>query len=204
MRTRTTPVDIFSQVESGLAQDGFCIVRNALAPEYCARVRVEIAELAEAGKIQLAKIGKGPFHQLDAEIRGDRTHWFDPLHLSPVQKELWDFLEGLRTRLNAALFLGLWDLEGHYAVYEKGKFYRKHLDRFQNDSKRTLSAVAFFNPDWRESEGGLLRMETPNGVVEVLPEAGTFVFFLSDRIPHEVTETFRERLSFAGWFKTRD
>lgn len=195
---------LFEQVEIGLLRDGFVVIQGAFSSEYCARVREEIAELSVAGKIQPAKIGKGALHQLAQEVRGDSTYWFDPENLSEVQKELWEWLESVKVRLNSVLFLGLWDLEGHYAVYPQGRFYRKHLDRFQNDSKRTLSAVVFFNSGWRPEEGGCLRMETSGGVVEILPEAGTCVFFLSDRIPHEVTETHRERLSFAGWFKTRE
>lgn len=195
---------LFEQVEVGLARDEYVVLRNVFSSEYCARVRAEIAELRAAGKIQPAKVGKGMLHQFAPEVRGDATHWFDPENLSPVQKELWEWLERVKARINASLFLGLWELEGHYAVYDRGAFYRKHLDRFKNDSKRTLSAVVFFNEEWRTEEGGALRIETPQGVVQVLPEAGTCVFFLSARVMHEVMETHRERLSFAGWFKTRD
>lgn len=195
---------VISKVLSGLTRDGFAVVGDVFSQEWCARVRQEVAELSAAGEVRPARVGKGIHRQLDLEVRGDSIRWFDSENLSPVQRELWEFLEHLRGAVNTALFLGLWDLEGHYAVYAPGAFYRKHVDRFKNDSKRTLTVVAFFNEKWRSSDGGCLRMETPGGVIDVLPEAGTFVFFLSEKIPHEVMETHRERLSFAGWFRTRE
>lgn len=180
------------------------ILYDAFSQSFCSTVREEIRDFQKSGGFIPAKIGKGDLHHLNEEVRGDGTKWFEPENLSSAQSVLWQKLQELREGLNARLFLGLWEMEGHYAVYPPGKFYRKHLDRFTNDSKRVLSMVVFFNEGWTMADGGLLRMETPVGVREVLPEAGTAVFFFSDRIPHEVTETRRERYSFAGWFKTRD
>jgi len=111
--------------------------------------------------------------------------------------------EYVRETLNSELFLGLWDWEGHYAVYPPGAFYKTHLDRFQNDSKRTVSMVLFFNSEWSVDDGGILRLDLPSESVRVAPRPGTAVFFLSDKIPHEVLETKRDRYSFAGWCRTR-
>ncbi len=160
-------------------------------------------ELNHEGRFTVAQIGKSEQHRLDPEIRGDGTYWFNPENLTETQTALWSRLEELKKAFNSTLFLGLWDYEGHYAIYPKGRFYRKHLDRFQNDSRRTLSTVFFFNTHWKKEDGGILRLELGDRSLEVLPEAGTAIFFLSDRFPHEVTETNRERFSFAGWFKTR-
>lgn len=194
---------LIEEVRTGLEKESFVILYDALPEAICASVRAEIQDLQKSGGFIPAKIGKGEFHQLNEEIRGDGTQWFQPDNLSSVQAVLWQKLQLVREGLNARLFLGLWDMEGHYAVYSPGKFYRKHLDRFQNDSKRVLSVVLFFNEDWTVEDGGILRMETPVGIREVMPKSGTAVFFFSDLIPHEVTETRRERFSFAGWFKTR-
>jgi SM-20-related protein len=192
-----------NQIAESLATVGYAIVENAFDVAYAREVRAEIARLQDEGRFQAAAVGKAQGRGLHPEIRRDGTCWLDPASLSAPQAKLWQGLESLRACLNRELFLGLWDLEGHYAVYDEGGFYRKHLDRFRDDSKRTVSVVFFFNEGWRSEDGGRLRLDLPEGARDVLPEAGTAVFFLSDRIPHEVTETRRERASFAGWYRTR-
>lgn len=203
------PCEVVAEVIRGLAGEGFVVLKDLLSRDYREEVRREILEAKSDDRFKKATVGKrgenggAEGRALHPEIRGDGTLWFEPSNLSPAQAQLWGFLEALRSGLNRELFLGLWDLEGHYAIYPPGAFYRKHLDRFRDDSKRTVSVVAFFNPDWRDREGGSLVLDLPKGPLAVAPEAGTMVFFLSDRIPHEVAETTRERLSFAGWFRTR-
>ena len=39
--------------------------------------------------------------------------------------------------------------------------------------------------------------------LDVLPEAGTLVVFLSADLPHEVLPATRERLSLTGWLRRR-
>jgi SM-20-related protein len=168
------------------------------------RIRVEIEALQKAGKFKSAAVGKGHLRQLNPEIRGDGTFWFEPDHLTPAQTEFVSVIESVRKLLNEQFYLGLEDWEGHYAIYPPGAFYERHLDRFKSDSRRKVSMVFFFNSDWKSEEGGALKLDLGEKNVEVLPESGTAVFFMSDLIPHEVCKTFRERLSFAGWFRTRE
>jgi SM-20-related protein len=185
-----------------LVDDGYAIFPDLLRPEFADELRAEMARFRESGAFRPAGIGRGEATRAP-ETRRDGTLWFDPAALTPIQAKLARVIEAVREDLNAGLFLGLWDWEGHYAIYPPGAFYRKHLDRFADDSRRTVSMVFFFNPDWKEDDGGLLRLETDAGILDVAPKAGTAVFFRSDRVPHEVLETKRERFSFAGWFRTR-
>jgi SM-20-related protein len=39
--------------------------------------------------------------------------------------------------------------------------------------------------------------------LDVLPEGGTLVAFLSERFQHEVLPARRERLALTGWFRRR-
>jgi SM-20-related protein len=192
-----------NRVSAELAEQGFSIVESGFDPAYADAVRTEISRFQAEGKMRSAAIGRAGGKALHPEIRGDGTCWFEPDALTDVQAPLWEFLESMRENLNRHLFVGLWDLEGHYAVYPPGGFYRKHVDRFLDDSKRTVSVVLFFNDSWRSEDGGALALDLPAGSREILPRAGTIVFFLSDRIAHEVMLTHRERASFAGWYRTR-
>ncbi len=66
-----------------------------------------------------------------------------------------------------------------------------------------ISCILYLNPDWTPEDGGLLRIYPPDATdeagIDVVPHAGTFVCFLSDRIPHEVLPARRERFSLTGW-----
>lgn len=192
-----------SDIIGALEVHGYAVAPNFLTTELVFKVQNEMRALRDQDLFQRAQIGRASGVRLEDEVRRDWTKWFEPADLSETQKEIWSVLEGLRGELNRSLFLGLWDFEGHYAVYPPGAFYKTHLDRFKNDSKRTVSVVFFFNSDWDLArDGGGLRLEVgPDQIVS--PEAGTLVCFLSDRIPHEVLETKRERFSFAGWMRTR-
>ncbi len=198
-----TPAAFRERLVASIADSGYAIFPGLIRPEIAAEIRREMDALREHDRFRPAAVGKGNAKQLAPETRGDGTAWFDPGELTITQEKLVGVFAPIREDLNAGLYLGLWDWEGHYAIYPPGTFYRQHLDRFAADSRRTVSMVFFFNPDWRASDGGSLRLEIPGGPLDVSPEIGTAAFFLSDRIRHEVVETTRDRYSFAGWFRTR-
>ena len=151
-----------------------------------------------------AKVGRGDGLAQRDEIRSDRILWFEPTQLSPAQAEFWSRLEELRMGLNEKLFLGLWDLEGHFALYPSGGFYKRHVDRFASSSARTISIVYYLNENWDQGDGGeLLIYESGKVVEKIEPRAGTLVCFLSEKIEHEVLPAKIERRSFAGWFRQR-
>src|SRR5690606_676284 len=112
--------------------------------------------------------------------------------------------------VNRHLFTGLRSFEAHYAIYPAGTRYARHLDQFQGDRNRSISCVFYLNERWTDEDGGQLRLYLPSSgggaenecVVQLLPVAGTLVCFRSDRVPHEVLPSLRERRSVAGWFRT--
>lgn len=113
-------------------------------------------------------------------------------------------LEELRVAARS-LRLDLETFEGHLAIYPPGTFYHKHIDRFHADDRRALTCVLYLNADWDETDGGQLRLYLDDErYFDILPEAGTLVAFLSDRIWHEVLPTLRDRMSITGWFRTRE
>jgi SM-20-related protein len=96
------------------------------------------------------------------------------------------------------------DFEGHYAIYPPGARYERHRDRFRDDDARVLSCVLYLNDAWHASDGGALRLYLPHDeTLDVLPEAGTFVAFLSAELDHEVRPASRERAAITGWFRRR-
>ena len=126
---------------------------------------------------------------------------------SAAQQACRDRIEALRSTLNRELLLGLFEYEGHLALYPPGARYHKHLDQFLDIGTRTVSCVLYLNRDWQAADGGQLRIYTdpddPGYYEEVLPQGGTLVTFLSARYLHEVMPATRERMSLTGWLKRR-
>jgi len=181
---------------------GYSVIENFLSPSDVLIVNEEISSLQKDQAFREASIAS---HLRTESIRCDWTHWWEMESLTPVQKSIFSKLEDLKSALNQSLYLGLWDFEGHYAIYPTGAFYKKHLDRFKTDDRRKLSVVLYFNESWKiNDDGGALEIETQNGeLARVSPDAGTLVCFLSETTPHQVLQTHRERKSFAGWYRTR-
>lgn len=113
-------------------------------------------------------------------------------------------MENLRQNLNQQLFLGLFDYESHYAIYEQGAFYKKHLDALKGKSNRVLSTVLYLNKQWCAENAGELILYAADGktVLEsIQPKCGTIIIFLSEQFPHEVLSANKTRYSIAGWFR---
>jgi SM-20-related protein len=194
------------QLTEDLEARGYAVVEGFVDPVTCRALAAEMTALQEAGGFRAAGVGRGTNHQVRTEIRGDSVRWLESGTLTPLQAAVWERLEMKRQALNRRLFLGLSWFEGHLAIYPEGAAYVKHVDTFKDDSARTVSYVLYLNQDWREADGGQLRLyarAAPDRVErDVLPEAGTLVCFLSAETPHEVLPPARPRYSFTGWFRT--
>ena len=150
-----------------------------------------------------ASVGRGVAQEVRESIRGDRIDWLEP-GASDACDEYLQSMDHLRIALNRGLYLGLEDYECHFALYPKGAFYRRHLDRFRDDDRRAVSAVLYLNDTWQPGDGGELRMYLQDDQPrDVAPVGGCLVTFLSGEVPHEVLPTGRERLSLTGWFRRR-
>ncbi|MCX7109152.1 MAG: 2OG-Fe(II) oxygenase [Proteobacteria bacterium] len=160
--------------------------------------------LSFSGEFKRAGIGRGQALTQDDSIRTDCLRWLRPDNLAETDYLAW--MEQLRLALNRRLFLGLFDYESHFAVYEAGGCYRKHLDAFHGETNRVLSTVYYLNPHWLPSHCGELLIHAPTGdtlLQSVTPAFGTMAIFLSALFPHEVAVTRRKRYSIAGWFRGR-
>ncbi|MDH4871661.1 2OG-Fe(II) oxygenase [Pseudomonas sp. BN515] len=185
-----------------LANQGWSHQRLALPAELTTNLAVECRVRSADGSLAPASVGRGEGQQVREGVRGDRIHWLEPGQ-SAASDAYLALMDELRQRLNHELYLGLEDFECHFALYPPGAFYQKHLDRFRDDDRRTVSVVAYLNADWQAEQGGALRLYLAEGERDVLPEGGSLVVFLSAELPHEVLPANRERMSIAGWFRRR-
>ena len=201
--TESSQHDLFASLIDDLANQGWS-QRALFAPEVLTReLAVECRTRAQNGELNAAGVGRGGTQQVQEGIRGDRIQWLEPGQSQACDQYL-QLMDGLRQALNQALYLGLEDYECHFACYAPGAFYQRHLDRFRDDDRRTVSAVFYLNEEWQAEHGGALRLYLADGREhDVLPQAGTLALFLSSEMPHEVLPATRERLSLTGWFRRR-
>ena len=195
---------MFEPIVDALAGPGWCVVPGFLSGPETAALARECRQAHDQGGFHRAGVGRGQA-EVRSEIRGDEVRWVDEHQAGPALEAVLARLESLRQAVNRSLFLGLFDLELHFAVYPPGAGYGRHLDRFRDDDRRSLTTILYLNQDWTAEDGGLLRFwpEADARPIDLLPAGGTLVTFLSDQFWHEVLPARRERLSLTGWFRRR-
>ncbi|MBC9252657.1 2OG-Fe(II) oxygenase [Pseudomonas alcaligenes] len=191
------------QIIDDLATRGWSQLDNFLPQTLTLELAEECRARAQRGALAPAGVGRGQALAVREGVRGDRIEWLE-VGQQPACDQYLAAMDALRQALNQALYLGLEDYESHFALYPPGAFYQKHLDRFRDDDRRTLSAVFYLNDDWQAAQGGALRIYPGDGAPQdLLPCAGRLVLFISAELPHEVLPATRERLSLTGWFRRR-
>ena len=187
----------------GLAARGHAVVRDAIPADVVAGLRERAQCLDRTGAFAMAGVGRADARTQRSHIRGDRIAWLPESPDNVAERAIRKWLEALRVRCNRELLLGLADLEAHYAIYPAGARYARHRDRFRDDDARVVSCVLYLNVAWTADDGGALRLYTDDGAIDVAPDGGSFVAFLSADFEHEVLPARRERLALTGWFRRR-
>jgi len=195
----STLIDKLNLVADGLAENGFAIIDNFLFPNEVRSI-LELEDFKN-GMLQFKKAGIGKLQdkQINEAIRGDYIQWIDRSTATPPIQTYLSRLNELISFLNQNLFLSLKDYEVHLTIYPPGSYYKRHLDQFKKDDHRRLSVICYLNEDWKEEEGGQLRIYQSEKFINVLPAAGRLVCFRSDQLEHEVLPATRSRLSITGW-----
>jgi SM-20-related protein len=206
MRSESMDKESTRSIAESIGAHGY-VAQAAWLPAAMIRALAEEARRAYAqGLFHPAQVGSGSSRQQAAGVRSDQVLWLSETQdaQNTASCEALRRFEQLRSELNSALMLGLFELEAHFALYPPGGFYARHIDRFRDSDTRVLSLVLYLNENWQPEDGGQLCIELPEGgVVRVEPIGGTLVAFLSERFVHQVLPARRERLSLAGWFKQR-
>ena len=174
-----------------------------LSPTQVSALAACVRRRRERGDFVPARVGAGADSKRRAQIRGDFICWLTEPEFE-AEAEVLGLLEELRLRLNRELFLGLFELELHYAWYPPGSGYARHVDRPHRRDQRRLTLVLYLNEQWERSHGGELRVFEGDGRSrDIEPRGGRLVTFLSEGREHEVMPAGRARLSLSGWLRSR-
>lgn len=198
----STQEALFGDIAQGLQTQGYAITRQALPLTLTSGLLHRISQLQD-DDFAAAGTGRQQAHQVNEFIRRDKIRWLSQEH--PAEQAWLAYMDDLQRYMNRRLYLGLFSYECHFAHYQPGDFYRKHMDAFRGQANRVLTTVLYLNPDWSSQDGGELVMYRDDDhnqeLTRVLPGFGTLVTFLSEEFPHEVLAAHRNRYSIAGWFR---
>lgn len=187
-----------------LEKQGWSVQKNFLATDLVQQLRKTVLDFRQHGQLKQAGIGREKLFHIEQSIRSDQISWFDDASLNSAQQNYLSIIKELQEEINQKLYLGLFELEVHFALYSPNAFYKRHLDQHKNQDTRVITIVAYLNESWDESDGGQLQLYLNNGqTVSVSPDAGTLVCFMSAEFEHEVLPAKRERASLTGWYRKR-
>lgn len=197
----------FELLIEGVVAKGYAVCDDFLEPHEVENLLTTFAKRYQSGKFREASIGKQSEAHKAALIRGDEILWLETNSIDVAERMLLNKNQAFVDYLNQTCYLGIVDTEIHFAKYDIGKFYRRHRDTFQAQKGRILSVIYYLNLNWIPENGGNLIIYTSENGIEkgivIEPLAGRLVCFESEKLEHEVSETFAERFSITGWLLNR-
>ena len=182
------------QILDDLDQHGFTIIDHAYSAEYGLQLVAECT--SNLNHFREAAIQNGVI----SNIRSDHILWINE-ELTIAQQHI-DALKQLSQILNYSFYLGIQDVEAHFACYNAGEFYALHRDNPQGKNGRMISTVYYLHQEWQDDWGGKLHLQDKNNVWHTIdPQPNRIAMFQSDLL-HEVLEAKHQRLSITAWLRS--
>ena len=193
---------IFNTLIDSFIDNKVGIAENFLSAALSAHLKDNLNTLFANNQLQSAGIGNDTIAAQQKSVRGDSIYWLDRKHNDPWENDFFDLMDEFVLYLNSTCYTGITGYEFHYALYEEGSFYKKHLDQFRNNESRKYSMITYLNTDWQKEDGGELCVHHEDSIQNIPPLNGKSVFFKSSELEHEVLVTHKPRMSITGWLKS--
>ena len=176
-----------------LDRDGFSLIDEAYPHDYIEQLKLECMQ--HLNEFRNAAIQNG----VVSDIRSDHILW---LHAGlEISHQHTQTLALLAQQFNQAFYLGIKDVEAHFACYNAGEFYALHRDNPQGKNGRLISSVYYLHEKWQDDWGGELRLQDKNGHWHIIPpQPNRLTLFQSDLL-HEVLQAKQQRLSITAWLR---
>lgn len=182
------------QILEDLDLHGFAMLDDAYSPEYQQQVLAECSQNLD--QFREAAIQNG----VVSKIRSDHILWIHE-DLSIAQQHTQTLL-ALAEQFNQTFYLGIREVEAHFASYQAGSFYALHRDNPQQKNDRVISTVYYLHPEWQADWGGQLRLQDKHGAWHIIePHPNRIAIFQSDLL-HEVLPATQQRLSITAWLRS--
>ena len=144
----------FDTLIDSYLEDKVGISNSFIGVSLAASLKENLMRLHSTNQLLSAGIGNNTIVDHDLLIRKDKIYWLDRSHQNIHENLFFNLIDEFVLYLNSTCYTGITGYEFHYALYESGSFYKKHLDQFQNDSRRIYSMIMYLNTDWQVSDGG--------------------------------------------------
>lgn len=194
--------NIFDQLIDSYLINHVGISDHFLSDKLASSLKDNLNELYSTGSLKSAGIGNDDNAAINKLIRSDKIFWLDKSHHDKFEDAFFLLIDEFILHLNSTCFAGITDYEFHYAFYEAGSFYKRHLDQFNTNKDRAFTVIFYLNEDWVYSDGGQLCVHYEDTMQIIAPLNGRCIFFKSSELEHEVLLTAKPRLSITGWLKT--
>ena len=192
---------IFNTLINSFIDNNVGIAQNFLPKVLALHLKENLNALYANKEFRQAGTGNDELSVKNKLVRSDMIYWLDKKHNNQYENDFFELMDLFVSHLNSTCYTGITGYEFHYALYETGSFYTKHLDQFRNNDSRKYSMILYLNPDWKQTDGGELRIFHNNSTQDIAPINGTSVFFKSSELEHEVLPTNKPRMSITGWLK---
>jgi SM-20-related protein len=193
---------IFDELIDSFIKDKIGIADNFCSSVLLNNLRKNLLSLYAENAFKAAGTGDSKLVNYDAQFRGDEIYWLDRKNENEHEHKFFDLMDSFIVYLNQTCYVGITAYEFHYARYDTGTFYKKHMDQFNQNDSRKFSMIMYLNYDWEAADGGELCIHHQDKDAQhISPTMGKSVFFKSDELAHEVLVTHKPRLSITGWLK---
>lgn len=192
----------FECLINSFLEDNVGISDHFLSDLLTEQLKKNLNTLYSNQQFHAAGIGNDTVQGHNNTIRSDQIYWLDRAHNDLFENNFFDLMDLFVRFLNTTCYTGITGYEFHYARYEQGSFYKKHLDQFKNNKSRAFTMIMYLNEGWVEGDGGELRVFHSDHEQNISPNNGKCVFFKSSELEHEVLITNVPRLSITGWLRT--
>jgi SM-20-related protein len=192
---------IFDTLITSFIKDEVGIAENFLSLPLAAFLKQNLLALYNKEEMHSAGTGNNTMALQNKMVRSDKIYWLDPLRENIHETAFFKLMDSFIKYLNATCYTGITGYEFHYTLYEKGSFYKKHIDQFKSDKSRAYSIIMYLNNHWQAADGGELCIHHKHNLQHISPINGKCVFFKSSDLVHEVLLTHEPRLSITGWLK---
>jgi SM-20-related protein len=193
---------IFDCLIDSFIADKVGLADNFLSKSLAAHLKKNLTTLYANNQLLAGGIGNEARLTHDKLLRSDKIYWLDKSHDNPFENLFFELIDSFVSHLNRTCYTGITGYEFHYAMYEKGSFYKRHFDQFKSNKSRAFSMIMYLNVDWKAADGGELCIHHTDHLQTISPMNGKCVFFKSSELEHEVLMTNQPRLSITGWLKT--
>ena len=168
----------FETLIASFIENNIGICNHFLSDELSNHLKQNLVELFDDKLLMAAGTGNAEKFNHNNSVRSDSIYWLDRRHDNMYENDFFDHIEGFIKYLNMSCYAGITACEFHYSLYEKGSFYKKHLDQFQNNSSRQYSLISYLNADWQTKDGGELMIYQKENNQTISPTSNTHSSFM--------------------------